>query len=81
MCVIFTILNNFANIIIISEKQIIFSRFQRVILIHIINLHLRLQVLSAASLKRTAFWDIGLCSLVEVDGSFRGADNGGSKHF
>jgi hypothetical protein len=47
----------------------------------------RSQVLTAASMKMTAFWDIALCSLVEVDRRFRGAywlhphiiDDGGSK--
>jgi hypothetical protein len=33
----------------------------------------RLQVLTTASMKVTAFWGIAPCSLVEVDRSFRGA--------
>jgi hypothetical protein len=33
----------------------------------------RLQVLKAANLKMTAFWDIEQCSLVEVYRRFRGA--------
>jgi hypothetical protein len=31
------------------------------------------QILMAASLKMTAFWDIAPCSLAEVDRRFRGA--------
>jgi hypothetical protein len=31
----------------------------------------RFQVLTAASMKVTAFWDIAPCSLVEVDRRFR----------
>jgi hypothetical protein len=38
------------------------------------------QVLTAASMKMTAFLDIAPCSLVEVDRCFRGADDGDSKH-
>jgi hypothetical protein len=44
----------------------------------------RLQVLTAASMKMTAFWDIARCSLVKVDRRFRHAyclhqnDDGGS---
>jgi hypothetical protein len=45
----------------------------------------RLQVLTAASMKMTAFWDTPPCSLVEVDRHFSGAyclnhlgDDGGS---
>jgi hypothetical protein len=33
----------------------------------------RFQVLTAAAVKMTAFWDIALCSLVEVDRCFIGA--------
>jgi hypothetical protein len=33
----------------------------------------RLQVFTVASMKMTAFWDIGPYSLVEVDLHFRGA--------
>jgi hypothetical protein len=33
----------------------------------------RCQVLTAASMKMTVFWDVALCSLVEVDGRFRSA--------
>jgi hypothetical protein len=33
----------------------------------------RIQILTAASLKLAAFWDIVPCSPVEVDGRFRGA--------
>jgi hypothetical protein len=47
----------------------------------------RFKVLTAASMKMTAFWDIAPCSLIEVDRRFRGAycvhhqgDDGGSKH-
>jgi hypothetical protein len=45
----------------------------------------RFQVLTAASMKITVFWDVALCSLVEIDWCFRGAsghcpDVGGSKH-
>jgi hypothetical protein len=31
------------------------------------------QVLTAASMKKTAFWNIAPCSLVEADRRFRGA--------
>jgi hypothetical protein len=31
----------------------------------------RFQVLTAASMKMTAFWDITPCSVVELDGRFR----------
>jgi hypothetical protein len=34
---------------------------------------LRFQVLTAASMKMTAFWDIAPCSLVKVDQCFRGS--------
>jgi hypothetical protein len=51
----------------------------------------RFQILMAANMKMTAFWDIVPCSLVEVDRRFRGAyclhhqgdegpDDGGSTH-
>jgi hypothetical protein len=47
----------------------------------------RFQVFTAASIKIIAFWDIALCSLVEVDRRFRGAyclhhrpDDGDSTH-
>jgi hypothetical protein len=40
--------------------------------------NMRFQVLTAASMKMTAFWDIVPCSLVEVDRRFRGPDDGGS---
>jgi hypothetical protein len=33
----------------------------------------KFQVLTAASMKMTAFWDIDPCSLVEVDRRFTGA--------
>jgi hypothetical protein len=33
----------------------------------------RFQVLTAASMKMTVFWDVTLCSLVEVYRRFRGA--------
>jgi hypothetical protein len=33
----------------------------------------RFQVLTAASMKLTVFWDVALCSLVEVYRRFRGA--------
>jgi hypothetical protein len=33
----------------------------------------RVQVLTATSMKMTALWDISPCSLVEVDQRFRGA--------
>jgi hypothetical protein len=32
----------------------------------------RFQVLTAASVKTRAFWDVALCSLVEVDHRFEG---------
>jgi hypothetical protein len=35
--------------------------------------HMRYKVLTAASMKMIAFWDMAPCSLVEVDGRFRGA--------
>jgi hypothetical protein len=35
--------------------------------------YVRFQVLTTASLKMTAFWDVASCSLVDVDGRFRGA--------
>jgi hypothetical protein len=34
---------------------------------------LRFQVLTAASMKMTVFWDVAPCSLVEVYGRIRGA--------
>jgi hypothetical protein len=34
---------------------------------------MRFQVLTAASIKMTAFRDIALCSIVEADRRFRGA--------
>jgi hypothetical protein len=34
---------------------------------------MRFQVLTAASMKMAAFWDLALCSLVEVHRRFRGA--------
>jgi hypothetical protein len=34
---------------------------------------MRFQVVTAASLKMTDFWDIALCSLIGVDRRFRGA--------
>jgi hypothetical protein len=34
---------------------------------------MRLQILTAASMTLTAFWDIPPCSLVEIDRRFRGA--------
>jgi hypothetical protein len=37
------------------------------------NCHLRLQVLTVASMKIIAFWDVASSSLVEVDRRFRGA--------
>jgi hypothetical protein len=44
----------------------------------------RFQVLTAMSMKSTAFWDTGPCSLVEVYRRFRsaciGTDDGGSTH-
>jgi hypothetical protein len=33
----------------------------------------RFQVLTAESMKTTAFWDVARCSLIEVDWRFRGA--------
>jgi hypothetical protein len=38
-----------------------------------LNLKLRFQVLTAASMKMTVFWDVALYSLVEVYRRFRGA--------
>jgi hypothetical protein len=35
--------------------------------------HMRFQVLTAASIKMTALWNVAPCSLVEVDWCFRGA--------
>jgi hypothetical protein len=35
--------------------------------------NVRFQVLMVANMKMTAFWDIVLCTLVEVDSHFRGA--------
>jgi hypothetical protein len=35
--------------------------------------YVRFQVITTASTKMTAFWDIEPCSLVEVDRRFRGA--------
>jgi hypothetical protein len=35
--------------------------------------HMRFQVLMATSIKIVAFWDVVLCSLMEVDWHFRGA--------
>jgi hypothetical protein len=46
----------------------------------------RFQVLTAASMKMTVFWDVAQCSVVEIDRRFRGAyclhcpDDGSSKH-
>jgi hypothetical protein len=47
----------------------------------------RFQVITVVSVKMTAFWDVALCSLVEVDQHFRGVyclhhhpDDGGSTH-
>jgi hypothetical protein len=51
----------------------------------------RFQVLTAASMKMTVFWDVAPCSLVDVYRRFRGTyclhhqgdectDDGGSKH-
>jgi hypothetical protein len=34
---------------------------------------MRFQLLMVAGRKMTVFWDIALCSIVEVDGHFRGA--------
>jgi hypothetical protein len=34
--------------------------------------YLRVQVLTAGSMKMTAFWDIASCILIEVDRRFRG---------
>jgi hypothetical protein len=34
---------------------------------------MRFQVLTAASMKMTVFWDFAPCSLVEIDRRFRGA--------
>jgi hypothetical protein len=50
--------------------------------------NVRVQVHMAASMKTIVFWAIALCSLVEIDQSFRGAyclhnqddDDGGGKH-
>jgi hypothetical protein len=48
---------------------------------------MRFQILTAATVKRTAFWDIAPCCIVEVDRRLRGAyclhhhsDDGGSVH-
>jgi succinate dehydrogenase/fumarate reductase cytochrome b subunit len=47
---------------------------------------LSIQVLTAACMKMTVFWDVAPCSLVETDKRFRGACclhhqvNGGRKH-
>jgi hypothetical protein len=43
----------------------------------------RFQVLMVVSMKITVFWDVALCSLVEVYKHFRDAccpDDGGNKH-
>jgi hypothetical protein len=47
----------------------------------------RFEVLTAASMKMSAFWDVAPCRLLEVDRHFRGAyylhhrpDYGGSTH-
>jgi hypothetical protein len=53
-----------------------------------LKLLVRFQLLTAASMKMTVFWDISPYSLVEVDRRFRdvyclhhhGNDDGGSKH-
>jgi hypothetical protein len=45
-------------------------------LLHILFLQeslVRFQVLTAVTMKMTAFWDIAACSLVEDDRRFRGA--------
>jgi hypothetical protein len=39
----------------------------------LVTLHVRFQVLTAASLKMTAFWDVAPCSVVEVGRRFRDA--------
>jgi hypothetical protein len=54
----------------------------------VVSIHLvRLQVLMAASMKMTVFWDVVPCSLVQVYRRFRCVywlhhhpDDGGSKH-
>jgi hypothetical protein len=33
---------------------------------------MRFQIITAASMKMTVFWDIAACSLVEIDRRFRG---------
>jgi hypothetical protein len=38
----------------------------------IIHFNVKLQVLVAASMKITVFWDVGPCGLVEIDRRFRG---------
>jgi hypothetical protein len=51
------------------------------------DFYVMLQVLTAANMNMTVFWDVAPCCLVEIDRSFRGAyclthlnDNGGSKN-
>jgi hypothetical protein len=39
----------------------------------LVTLHVRFQVLTAASLKMTAFWDVAPCSVVEIGRRFRDA--------
>jgi hypothetical protein len=40
-------------------------------------LDVKFQVLTAASMKKTAFWDIAPCSLIEVDGGRKDVSNAG----
>jgi hypothetical protein len=63
----------YANSILRFDDEILVSKQASTVSSELVNELLRFQVLTAASMKMTVFWDVAPCSLVEISGPDDGA--------